>query len=324
MQNNGITHMLKKILPQDLVHRLGKLALRREYERTKALDPSQYRSELGRWFNKATGETLDVDNPVTFNQKVQWLKLYDSTEEKGRLADKYLVRSWIAEQLGQEYLVPLLGEWPDASHVDFDALPDSFVLKVTLGSGTNLFVRNKSQLDIAAARRQLDEWMHTDFAFARGTFELHYTLVEPRIIAEEYMDFASEPTELVDYRFFCSWGNVFSVWCDAGSATHEYRRSIFTPNWEELKVKATHEIAVPALPKPKHYEEMLDIARKLSADFALARVDLYEYRDQVRFGEITFTPQMGCAYFEPESFNEWMGSNIKLPAEKKPFKGMML
>lgn len=265
-----------------------------------------------------------MDNPESFNQKIQWLKLYDSTEIKGRLADKFLVREWIEDKLGQEYLVPLLGSWKNPSDIDFDALPSSFVLKTTLGSGTNLFIKDKAKVDFEAIRQQLNEWMTTDYALSNGSFELHYSLVQPRIIAEEYMDFSSSVDELIDYRFFCSWGKVFSIWCDIGSATHDYRRSVFDSSWKELDVKTGHPKAVPALPKPQHAEKMKAIAELLSKDFAFSRVDLYEYEGQIKFGEITFTPQSGSIDFIPTSFNYWMGSNITLPTKKKPFKGIML
>lgn len=320
-----LTKTIHNALPQGFLDRLVVMSKNRAYKRTKALRPEQYRAALGKWFYRITGEELDVDNPTTFNQKIQWLKLYDSTEEKGRLADKYLVRAWIEEQLGPDYLVPLLGQWPDAASVDFDSLPQAFVLKTTLGSNTNIFVKDKSKLDIAATRKQLDEWLRTDFAFANGSFELHYSYYPPRVIAEEYMDVEAEPGGgLADYRFYSSWGNVFVVMANNDGSSHDYARSVFTPDWEELQVTTNRPRAVPPIEKPKHYDEMLEVARKLSSNFAFARVDLYEYQDHVRFGEITFTPQSGASKYNPHSFEEWMGSNVILPTEKKPYKGVML
>lgn len=312
---------IARLVPKRLLtqHRLNKQ--RRIYERYRSLDPSEYRRELGRWFTETTGENLDLENPSTFNQKVQWLKLYDCTPRKGELADKYEMRAYVEAVLGPEHLAPLLGCWRSFEEIDFASLPDQYVLKATLGSGTNLFVTRESPLDPNRARDLVNGWLATDYRFVNG-FELHYGFTTNKIIAEELLDFGPEGP--VDYRFFCSYGDVFSIWCDTGSASHDYHRTIFTPDWHPLTDRATHPLHEAPPEKPASFEYMLDAARQLSANFSLVRVDFYEYGDHVLVGELTFTPQSGAAVFDPPEFNLTMGGGISMPESKMPYKGLML
>ena len=179
--------LVARILPKRLLiwHRLNNQ--RRRYERNKALEPGEYQREIARWFKEASGEDLNLEHPQTFNQKIQWLKLNDSTPEKGRLADKYLVREYVAKRIGEEYLVPLLGVWDDPNDIDFDVLPERFVLKCTHGCGWNIIVRSKAELNVPATRRKLKRWLETDYAYCDG-LELHYHFCEPRVVAEAYLE----------------------------------------------------------------------------------------------------------------------------------------
>lgn len=179
----SIKAVVKKVIPAFV----RKVHWGVKYSRQKRLTPTKYPAELARWFKKATGEELDLENPQTFNQKIQWMKLYDSTPEKGRLADKYLVREYVAKRIGEQYLVPLLGVWDDPDDIDFDALPDRFVLKCTHGCGWNIIVSDKSKLDVRATRKKLKKWLTTDWAYVGG-LELHYHYCEPRVIAERFLE----------------------------------------------------------------------------------------------------------------------------------------
>ena len=161
--------------------------LRKDYDYYRSLDPSQYEEELKDWYKRRTKKELDLENPKTFNEKIQWLKLYDSTPIKTKLADKYLVREWVKEKIGEEYLVPLLGVWDKFDDIDFDKLPDKFVLKCNHGCGWNLIVTDKSKIDKVEAKKKFDKWMNTNFAFCNG-LELHYKNIQPKIIAEEYLE----------------------------------------------------------------------------------------------------------------------------------------
>lgn len=312
---------IARFVPRQILTRLRLSKQRRRYESYKALDPSEYRGELTNWYIMTTGERLDLENPLTFNQKIQWLKLYDCTPIKGELADKYQMRAYVESILGSGHLANLLGHWCSFEDIDFALLPDQYVLKATLGSGTNLFVTRDNPLDFNYAREIVRTWMTTDYRFVNG-FELHYGFTENQIIAEEYLDFG--PKGPIDYRFFCSYGEVFSIWCDTGSSTHDYHRTIFTPDWCPLSARATHPLHEIPPKKPASFEYMLESARRLSASFSFVRVDFYEYQGEVLVGELTFTPQSGAAVFDPPEFNETMGGGISLPDSKMPYKGLIL
>ena len=139
--------------------------MKKDYSYYYTLPEACYENELKQWFRKWTSETLDLENPKTFNEKIQWLKLYDSTSIKTKLADKYLVREWVAERIGEEYLIPLLGVWDSFDEIDFDALPDQFVLKANHGSGYNYIVEDKAKFCIEDARKKFERWIREEFSF---------------------------------------------------------------------------------------------------------------------------------------------------------------
>ena len=253
-------------------------------------------------------------------EKIHWLKLYDSTPVKGRLADKYLVRQWVAGKVGERYLVPLLGVWDSPDEIDFESLPDSFVLKATHGSGWNILVPDKSALDEAWARRRLREWLGLRQAM-KGGFELHYEYCEPRIVCEPFL--RDGTGGLRDYKFMVFDGVVqfaFTVDRRAGLAM----RGTYLPDWTRAPFEYTCEaVRAPDVPPPSGLETMLRLASRLGKGFACARVDFYQVRGRVYFGEITFTDADGLSEFAPARYNRIFGDRIVLP-EKKSFKGIIL
>ena len=287
---------------------------KREYLKRCKLKPNEIPAELEKWYKWATGKTLDLNNPVTFNEKLQWLKLFDATPLETLLADKYLARDWLAERIGEEYLVPLLGVWDDANDIDFDALPDKFVLKANHGSGWNIIVEDKNKLDIPATRKQLNEWLHTDFAFYGG-FTLHYMNIPPKIIAEKFLE---SENGLVDYRFYCFNGVPKQVWVDIFSGTPNHLRCIYDPDWNKLDIKCGWPDGSKYLSeKPVNYDKMLEFSKLLSRDFAFVRVDFFESEGKLFMGEMTFIPMNGTGNFEPESWDYELGKLLILP-DKKP------
>ncbi len=173
------------------------------YRLHKDADPQHYPELLSAWFYEETGHILDLDNPQTYNEKIQWLKLFDSTPLKTKLADKLLAREWVKEQIGEKYLVPLLGVWDSFDEIDFDSLPNRFVLKANHGAGWNIVVSDKNTFDKEGARNKFEKWLHTNFAFAYG-LELHYRDIPPKIIAEEYLENSND--DLYDYKVWCFQG----------------------------------------------------------------------------------------------------------------------
>ncbi len=316
------TSLLKRYAPSELrrwiLTRLGKYSPEKEeakrYRINSKMKPSQYPSALKKWYQWATGDILDLDNPITFNQKIQWLKLYDSTPLKTLLADKYLARDWIAEKIGEEYLVPLLGIWDNAYDIDFDALPDKFALKCNHGSGWNVIVSDKHNLDIEKTRKDLTKWIRTNFAFYSG-FEMHYMNIPPKIIAEKYLE---SKNGLIDYRFYCFNGEPKQVWVDIFSGTPNHLRCIYDTDWNKLDMQCGWPDGSKYLSeKPINYEKMIELSKVLSQGFAFVRVDFFENDGKLYMGEMTFTPMSGAGKFDPQSWDYELGKLLTLP-KKKP------
>ena len=290
------------------------------YHRNCHLSPPQYRAALKHWYWLFKGRPCHLEAPRTMTDKIHWLKLYDSTPLKGRLADKFLVREWVADTVGEEYLVPLLGVWDSPDEIDFASLPTSFVLKATHGSGWNILVPNKSALDEEWARGRLREWLGLRQAM-KGGFELHYEYCEPRIVCERFL--RDGTGGLRDYKFMVFDGVVqfaFTVDRRAGLAM----RGTYLPDWTRAPFEYTCEaVRAPDVPPPSGLETMLWLASRLGKGFACARVDFYQVRGRVYFGEITFTDADGLSEFAPARYNRIFGDRIVLP-EKKSFKGIIL
>lgn len=290
------------------------------YHRNCHLSPPQYRAALKHWYWLFKGRPCHLEAPRTMTDKIHWLKLYDSTPLKGRLADKFLVREWVADTVGEEYLVPLLGVWDSPDEIDFASLPTSFVLKATHGSGWNILVPNKSALDEEWARGRLKEWLGLRQAM-KGGFELHYEYCEPRIVCERFL--RDGTGGLRDYKFMVFDGVVqfaFTVDRRAGLAM----RGTYLPDWTRAPFEYTCEaVRAPDVPPPSGLETMLRLASRLGKGFACARVDFYQVRGRVYFGEITFTDADGLSEFAPARYNRIFGDRIVLP-EKKSFKGIIL
>ena len=290
------------------------------YHRNCHLSPPQYRAALKHWYWLFKGRPCHLEAPRTMTEKIHWLKFYDSTPLKGRLADKFLVREWVADTVGEEYLVPLLGVWDSPDEIDFASLPTSFVLKATHGSGWNILVPNKSALDEEWARGRLREWLGLRQAM-KGGFELHYEYCEPRIVCERFL--RDGTGGLRDYKFMVFDGVVqfaFTVDRRAGLAM----RGTYLPDWTRAPFEYTCEaVRAPDVPPPSGLETMLRLASRLGKGFACARVDFYQVRGRVYFGEITFTDADGLSEFAPARYNRIFGDRIVLP-EKKSFKGIIL
>ncbi len=255
---------------------------REEIYNTKAL-PENYPNILKKWYQKKLKRTLNLDNPQTLNEKIQWMKLYDSTPLKTQLADKYLVREFVKEIIGEEYLIPLLGVWDNFDDIDFNTLPNQFVLKCNHGSGMNLIVTDKSKLNIKKAKKKFDNWMKENFGFAKG-LQLHYNYIPHKIIAEELI------TPIEDYKFYCYNGMCKHILhkTETNFKT-EYCNFDRKLNCLPLSPQST----VKDIKIPNEYNKMLLLAEKLSKKFNFVRVDLLTSNNQIYFSELTFTPSSG-------------------------------
>lgn len=214
------------------------------------------------------------------------------------------------EKIGEEYLIPLLGVWDNFDDIDFDKLPNKFVLKANHGCGWNIIVKDKNNFNKSDAKGKFDEWMNTNYAFKFG-LELHYKNIKPKIIAEKYIE---NDEGLLDYKFLCFNGKVEYVWVDSGRFT-AHRRDIFDLDWNLQPFIINHPNAEKTPKKPNKLKKMIELATKLSKDFAHVRVDFYEVDGQIYFGEMTFTSESGVGKFYPEEYDLKLGQMIKLPSE---------
>ena len=299
-----------------------KLSARLGYLRERFTPPFLYRYALPAWYKRATGRTIDLKYPKTFSDKINWIKLYGVTGEMTRLSDKLLVRDWIREKLGEEYLVPLIGAWDNFFDIDFSSLPDRFVLKANHGSHMNIVVKDKSTLDLRAAQLTAQEWLKTNFAYMFG-FQMQYKDIVPKLIIEEYMESDSDSEEpgpppgisageLTDYKIHCFNGIPESIEYISGEG--EKRRLTFLNlNWEPLWYRtATYPVHETCPPRPEKLSDLIRTAEVLSNGFPYVRVDLYVVKGQVKFGEMTFTPSSGQARWVPEEAERYLGGLITL------------
>lgn len=225
--------------------------------------------------------------------------------------DNNLARDWVAEKIGNEYLIPLIGAWNSFDEINFDKLPQKFILKTNHGSSWNMIVKDKSTFNLKLAKINFDNWLNKNFAFHNG-FEMQYLNVPRKIIAEEYLDTLEKVS---DYRFMCFNGEVKMIWLDTYKGTDHFR-TFFYPNWEVMNLKMKFPISPDYIPKPKNYEKMLEIASTLSQGFVHVRVDLYNVEGKIYFGEMTFSSTSGTLGVEPKEFEYEMGSWIKLPEKQ--------
>ena len=281
-----------------------------------ALPESEYENELVRLYQERVGHTLDLHNPKRFSEKIQWRKLYELTPLMSRLSDKYEVREWVKEKIGEDYLIPLLGSWDAFDDIDFNELPKSFVLKTNNASGTNLIIQDKMKMDKRTAKRKFDYWIKKPFGMLSG-LELQYCSIKPKIIAEKNM-LSEGMDDLPDYKFFCFDGKVYCSYTMIEYTNDHEKGKLGFFDREYNLLEAHREDFQPIkeqIPRPQNYEKMIEVAEILSKGFSHVRVDLYNINGRVYFGEMTFTTNSGFTKYRPEEFDYELGEQWKLPIE---------
>lgn len=259
------------------------------------------------------GKELNLKTPQTFNEKLQWLKLYDRRPEYTMMVDKYAVRKYITDSIGEEYLIPLLGVWNNPDEIDFISLPDQFVLKCNHNSGLgSCFCEDKSKLNIDKVKKNLWKGLKQDY-YLTGR-EWPYKNVHRKIIAEKYMTDNGVEQCLTDYKFFCFNGLVDCVMIGIERHTGQPKFYFFNKDWKLLRLNIRGREAPSdfSLPKPKCIDEMFQIASSLSSGIPFVRVDLYESNDKVFFGEMTLFPQSGFDSLITDEAEERFGQKIHL------------
>lgn len=267
---------------------------------------------LKKRFKAQIGKELNLENPETFNEKLQWLKLYDRNPEYTILVDKYGVRDYISKVLGKEYLIPLLGVWNKPEDIDFDKLPDQFVLKCNHNSGLGMCIcKDKSKLNIKKVIDELHKGLKQNY-YITGR-EWPYKNVPRKIIAEKYMVDSMEE-ELKDYKIHCFNGEPKIILvCSKRFSKEGLCEDFYDINWKKLDVKrpncvSSKEISEP----PKNLDKMLEYSKILADKKAFVRIDFYEVNGKVYFGEITFYPASGFETFVPEKWDKILGNWIDL------------
>ena len=292
--------------PIQLLDRIGK------YSFFKNMSDEAYLKML---YKDKFGRELDLENPKTFNEKLQWLKLYDRNPLYSKLVDKYEVRKHIAATIGEEYLIPLIGgPWNSFDEIDFDQLPDQFVLKCTHDSGGLVICQDKSKLDLSATKKKLCTSLQHNY-YWNGR-EWPYKNVKPRIIAEKYME---DPInlDLHDYKFFSFNGQTKALFiATERQSTEETKFDFFDMNFNHLDFRNGHPNAKVPPGKPVCFEEMHMLADKLSIGIPQVRIDFYEVNGRVYFGEMTFFHWSGLTAFEPELWDRVFGDWIELPVRE--------
>lgn len=284
------------------------------YSKLKAED---YEKELKKWYEfktKRRGEY--VLNPVTYNDKIQWLKLYDSTETKTVCADKVTAKNYVANLIGEEYIIPTIGVWKNPEEIDYSSLPNKVVFKSNTGSRRVIVIDNLKDEDKDYLSKIFQTWNSVPFGF--NGMELHYLNIDRKIMAEQYIE--EIDGNLHDYKFHCFRGKplLVEVIGDRDLSTHSLYESWFDMNWKILNISEDIENYYnydSSFEKPKQFSNMMEIAALLSQSFEYVRVDLYLIGDKIYFGELTFTPANGLDSWKEPQVKELLGKLIRLPGE---------
>lgn len=256
------------------------------------------------------GRKLNLQNPQTFNEKLQWLKLYDRNLLYPIMVDKYAAKKYISDLVGAEYLIPTLGVWDRAEDIDFDLLPDQFVLKTTHDSGGVIICRGKEAFDQTSVKQALKQRLKTNY-YLQGR-EWPYKKVRPRVIAEPYLEDESGE-QLKDYKVLNFGGMPRIIQLDFDRFT-EHKKKLYSPNWQEMPFEFNYPTdRERSFPRPERLDEMLALARKLSEGFPFLRTDFYIVNGKIYVGELTLYPASGFGKFNPESWDKTLGSWIPLP-----------
>ncbi len=264
---------------------------------------------------------LDLDNPKTLNEKILFLCLKTDTSLWTRCSDKYVVRGYVEEKGLGEILIPLVGVWNKATDIDFDKLPEMFVLKANHGSGDVLVVKDKKKVDWLETVRMFEK----DLASRYGALEsgIHYMRIKPRMIAESFIQNNEETkkvsSSLIDYKMWCFNGQCYYIWACANRNEHSTEVMTYDREWNahpEYSIFKDGYRRGELLPKPENFERMIEIAEKLSEDFPCVRVDLYNISGKIYFGELTFTSYGGLMDFYTEEFQLLAGSLVDLSEVK--------
>lgn len=281
----------------------------------------EFGSEVKRWFieqkySYILGEFPDLDNPMTFNEKIHWLNLNYHDELITRCCDKYEMKSYIKEKIGEEYIVPVLKVFNTANEIDFANLPDKFAVKVNWGDGPEFseLVTDKNKADINKIKFKMNNAIQPWNNLYYSHFFWGYKNVKPKIFIEQYLE--HDGSDLNDYKVHCFNGEPkFILVCEERSK-QRMKKTFLDKDWKILPCKRNDGDINPNVKKPDNFNEMFDIAKKLSEPFPFVRIDFYNVKNHLYIGEMTFHPGCGFENFYPKEWNKIVGDMLLLPSKK--------
>jgi hypothetical protein len=257
---------------------------------------------------------LNLKEPKTYSEKLNWLKLNDHNPLYTKLVDKYEVKDYIKNEIGEEYVIPTYGIYNNVDEIDLDKLPNQFVLKCTHDSEGIVICKDKSKLDWKAAKKKLKQCLKYNFYYIGR--EWPYKNVKPRIIVEKYME-DKIAHELIDYKVLCFDGVPKIIFTCTDRYTDGLKVTWFDLNWHKLPFERHYPASNKKIAKPKKFDEMIKFSEKLSKNIPFVRMDWYEINGDLYFGEYTFYPGSGMEEFTPEEWDYKLGELIKLPSKKE-------
>ena len=284
-----------------------------DYDYLMNLSDKELPLYLKGFFKLNTGENLNLRHPKTFNEKIQWLKIYDAIPIKSQLTDKVYVRDYVKSKIGEKYLKPVLQICDSFDEIDFDKLPDKFVIKCAHGCKWQNVIKNKNvllanEIMFKIVKDKFDTWMKLSFCVLGG-MEMHYKNIVPRIIVEPLL--RENANELpIEYEVYCFNGvpKIYQKIC----YSFPRRVSVYDENYKNLNLKFLPEYQLVNYPADEYMKQAVELSRKLANDFKLVRIDWMKYKDQLYFGEMTFTPFSGYYDFEDKKWNTILGNMLQI------------
>lgn len=276
-------------------------------------------------YERHMGYRFDIKNPLLFTEKLQWYKAFYHREEFARITDKYLFKDYVKEKIGSGFTIPCYGAWESIKDLEeaWDSLPQEFVLKANLQANSlNIkIIHDKNKIDFRELKKEIKAWLKPRNTL-RNSWDWHFYCGTPRILAEEYM--SNFEDQLFDYKFFCFDGEPFCMYVgqERGKDSTGPKITFYNLNWEKMPVQYGKHKTGEAQ-KPRHFDQMIEISRKLSHSFPFVRVDFFDTEEQLYVAEMTFTPGGGCTPYYPVEFNRQMGDMMKIPEANK-YNGKVL
>ena len=270
---------------------------------------------LGKWFKIQIGNDLNLSNPVTYQEKMQWLKLYDRKKIYTIMADKIRMKDFVSEKIGDEYVVPIINQWNSPKEIDFSELPNQFVLKCNHNSGTGMYIcKNKADLNMQEVIKNLEKGIRENYFSLRR--EWPYKNIEKKIFAEEYLK-NKDGSEIIEYKVLCFEGKAKLVELILNRFKQNATQDFYTPEWKKTEI---YESDIPPsdyeVEPPKNLKKIIEVSQVLAKDIHHLRVDWYEVNGKLYVGELTFFDGAGFSLFYPLKYNEIIGSWIQLDSEE--------